>query len=149
MTASFHPLLSRNSPHFTPNFANFSPSSNELIQQLRQHQRPHQYPKLPTNQTIAMAPKGKKVERKEENISLGPQIREGQCTISFPMKLSPRGINGTRRGGGELVMANFMSFFARKQVNLSSVSPVSSLLSMTLSSTLPISGVSQPINHEF
>jgi len=24
-----------------------------------------------------MAPKGKKVERKEENISLGPQIREG------------------------------------------------------------------------
>jgi hypothetical protein len=24
-----------------------------------------------------MAPKGKKVERKEENISLGPQIRDG------------------------------------------------------------------------
>lgn len=47
-----------------------------------------------------MAPKGKKVERKEENISLGPQIREGQRTISFPMKFSPRGINGARRGGG-------------------------------------------------
>ena len=85
----FHPQPSRNSPHFTPNFGNFSPSSNELIQQLNQHQRSHQYPKLPTNQTIAMAPKGKKVERKEENISLGPQIREGQRTISFPMKFSP------------------------------------------------------------
>ena len=26
-----------------------------------------------------MPPKGKKVERKEENISLGPQIREGSA----------------------------------------------------------------------
>jgi len=36
-----------------------------------------------------MAPKGKKVERKEENISLGPQIREGQYKISFPTNFSP------------------------------------------------------------
>ncbi|KAF8451254.1 ribosomal protein S11-domain-containing protein, partial [Terfezia claveryi] len=28
-----------------------------------------------------MAPKGKKVERKEENISLGPQIREGELVF--------------------------------------------------------------------
>jgi small subunit ribosomal protein S14e len=30
-----------------------------------------------------MAPKGKKVERKEENISLGPQIREGSSLDGF------------------------------------------------------------------
>lgn len=47
-------------------------------------QRPFPHPN-PAGRTITtMAPKGKKVERKEENISLGPQIQEGVCSFSLP-----------------------------------------------------------------
>lgn len=68
------------SPHPTQPWISTTSFGSKLIDQ--QHITTSQpttfpVPLITDNPSIKMAPKGKKVERKEENISLGPQIREG------------------------------------------------------------------------